>query len=348
VNDWPAAQRAVEAALAKQAGMRRPRRVWRHRFKKSFPPGVYVLAYHSIVDEDAAEPWELAYGNVRTSLERFREQVSVLVRSMQPVRLTDVPALLADGRPAEPSFVVTFDDGFANLAGAAADVLAAAGISPTVFVCGDYASRRSVSYRVPLAVLEREGQGTEAAAVLNDRLGRSDVRAGELLAATKNRYVAGDVEEAALAAWETCRPGESLPQAHLSYAQLRDLVHRGWTVGNHTLGHRTLAGLGPEELERQVIGNHEELSAEGLSPASWLAYPQGASRHVDPGVRNLLERHQELFAVFAGGGVNVAHTRTEWLRIPVLDESSADVVALLHNHAAATRDAAAAARDAAR
>jgi peptidoglycan/xylan/chitin deacetylase (PgdA/CDA1 family) len=338
-TEWPDIEVAVEAAVAQGAMASRVTRLWPRLRPGGFPPGVYVLTYHSVVEPGREEPWEAAYRVVRTPVRTFRDHLRMLTRKMCPVALPDVPRLLADGPVKEPCFAVTFDDGFANLAGAAAAVCDEFGVHPTVFACADFAAGRSVSYRVLLAVLEATGQGAPAARELNRRLGRSDLVPGSLLAGTKDHYRAVETEEAALEAWRACHPGDKPPQAHLSFAQLRELVDAGWSVGNHTLGHRTLAALEPAELERQVIGNAEELEAAGLSPIPWLAYPQGAARHVSPLVRELLDRLPQTMGVFCAGGVNLVRSRTQWLRIPVLGQSAGRLSAMLGREARATRRA---------
>ncbi len=273
-----------------------------------------MLAYHEVVGADRAD-WQRAYSRVTTSAANFRAGLERLLRKLEPARLEELPALLAGGPPTPPRLVVTFDDGYAGLAREAADVCAELGLQPTLFVNAEFASGRSVYYRVLLALLEREGRAGEAAAILNERLGTDSFTAENLASATKDWPAPQDLVEPALIALEG-----PAPRVHLDYDDLRGLVARGWTIANHTRTHRPLVFVAPDELDDEILGNERELRDAGLEPLPWLAYPNGRAKDVSAAVADWLARHPQFHGVFAAGGVNLRATRTEWLRIPVLDE----------------------------
>jgi len=306
---WPVTERAVEAAP-----VRRSLRGLRRRLGGSLSAGAYVLAYHEVVGADRAD-WQRAYSRVTTSAANFRAGLERLLRKLEPARLEELPALLAGGPPTPPRLVVTFDDGYAGLAREAADVCAELGLQPTLFVNAEFASGRSVYYRVLLALLEREGRAGEAAAILNERLGTDSFTAENLASATKDWPAPQDLVEPALIALEG-----PAPRVHLDYDDLRGLVARGWTIANHTRTHRPLVFVAPDELDDEILGNERELRDAGLEPLPWLAYPNGRAKDVSAAVADWLARHPQFHGVFAAGGVNLRATRTEWLRIPVLDE----------------------------
>ena len=298
-----------------------------------------MLVYRSVPDPTRHEPWEAHYERVRTWLPEFERHLQLLTRRLRPLPLVVAAERLAAGTLDAPTLVVTFDDGYANLAEGAADVCAAFGISPTVFVSGDFASGRSVYHRVLLAVLEQDGHGARAAELLGARLGGAPFAPVDLLGQTRARYVPGAMEEAAVEAWRECVGDGPLPRAHLSFEELRRLVARGWSVGNHTLSHRRLGSLHAAELDRQIVANQAELEAEGLAPLRWLAYPSGGAGDVSHAVGSWLVRNADFSGIFGVGGVNLTASRTEWLRIAVAGQSAPQLGRLVWRHVEATKRA---------
>jgi peptidoglycan/xylan/chitin deacetylase (PgdA/CDA1 family) len=282
---------------------------------------VYVLGYHSVPARGRHEPWEAEYERVLTWADDFERHLELLLERMTPLTLAEAEAELAAG-PDRASFVLTFDDAYANLAGAAADACERHGLRPTVFVSADFCAGRRVYHRVLLSSLVARGL-VEA----------------ERLAEAKDRYVAGETEAEVEAGWRRLLPDEPPPRAHLTFEQLRGLAARGWTVGNHGRSHATLAALDDATLDAELLENEAELRAAGLEPLPWIAYPNGAAHHVGANVKAWLERHQGYRGVFGAGGVNLVPTRDEWLRIPVGDWDARQLEQRLHAHAEATRRA---------
>jgi peptidoglycan/xylan/chitin deacetylase (PgdA/CDA1 family)/folate-dependent phosphoribosylglycinamide formyltransferase PurN len=283
------------------------------------PAGVYVLLYHSIVDEDSAEPWERAFTVAGTRLRDFREHAEYLASRFTPIQLDDARSLLREGPADRPYVVLTFDDGYRNLLDNAAPVCRELGLRPTVFACASFAAGEAVNYRVLLATLIRLGHADRAAAIVRDQLGDPGFDERALWTRSKDAYRRGETEAAVRRAWHEL-VGE-LPQAHLSFDELRRLIDDGWTVGNHTLEHVPLVGLELGEIERQVDENERRLAAAGIVTVPWLSYPLGRSTHVDVTLGAFMDARPSISGIFAGGGVNLVAARKDWLRTGVVDQS---------------------------
>src|SRR5262249_53002912 len=147
----------------------------------------------------------------------------------------------------------TFDDGYADLVGEAADVCAELGVEPTVFVNAEFASGRAPYYRVVVAMLEHEGRAAQAAELLNERLGTDAFTEANFAARTKEWPHPEQLVEPVLEAW-----GQPLPRAHLTHDELKQLSSSGWTIGNHTRTHRPLAYVDAAELDDEILGNERE------------------------------------------------------------------------------------------
>ncbi|HEY2072406.1 MAG TPA: polysaccharide deacetylase family protein, partial [Gaiellaceae bacterium] len=283
------------------------------------PAGIYVLLYHSIVDDDSAEQWERAFTVSATSRRAFREQAEYLVSRFTPIRLDEAPSLLREGPADRPYVALTFDDGYRNLLTAAAPICSELGLQPTVFACASFAAGEAVNYRVLLATLIQLGHAQRVAAILAEALDDPRYDEQTLWTRSKDAYRHGETDAAVQRAWHDL-VGE-LPPAHLSFEELRELAAAGWTVGNHTLEHVPLVGLDRAGIERQVDENDVRLTAAGVTTIPWLSYPLGRSSHVDGTLGEFMDARPDLHGVFAGGGVNLIAARKDWLRIGVVDQS---------------------------
>ncbi len=282
------------------------------------PAGVYVLLYHSIVDEESAEPWEHAFTVAGTPLRVFRKHVEYLAANFTLIQLDEACALLREGPAERPYVALTFDDGYRNVLDAAAPICRELGLRPTVFANAAFADGGAVNYRVLLATLIQLGHAPRTSAILGEALGDSSFDESTLWSRSKDAYRHGETEAAVQRAWNEL-VGD-LPRAHLSFEELSRLVADGWTVGNHTLDHVPLVGLDRAEIERQVDENVRRLAAAGVSTIPWLSYPLGRSAHVDATLGAFMDARPGLNGIFAGGGVNLIAARKDWLRIGVVDQ----------------------------
>jgi glycosyltransferase involved in cell wall biosynthesis/peptidoglycan/xylan/chitin deacetylase (PgdA/CDA1 family) len=335
IEGWPYLPRIVA-----QAGASSVRR--RQSADEALGCGIYVLYYHSIVDHAACEEWERAYPEVATRAERFREQMDYLCEVAAPVGLSDVPRLLADGRVDKPYFVVTFDDGYANLLKNAEPVLRSHGIRPTLFVNSSFAAGESVYYRVLLALMLTRRQEKALRESYRRDMGRAIPFGRHVGRQIKRTYRYRVTEQLIAHAWHMANGGPLPTNVHLDMGQIGQLAGAGWEIGNHTASHPTLSALTWEEQAQEIQGCDQELRRNGIDCMRWLSYPNGGPEHVNADTRCWLEEHPDWHGVFGNGGVNVVPSRTEWLRIGVGDPSIEEFRALLRDSARRTAALAAA------
>lgn len=91
-----------------------------------------ILMYHRVAEPER-DPWGLA-----VSPQRFEEQMAVLKKCAQPIRLGELIQQLRSGRCPERAVAVTFDDGYADNLYQAKPVLDRYQIPATVFIATDY------------------------------------------------------------------------------------------------------------------------------------------------------------------------------------------------------------------
>ncbi|MGD8389339.1 MAG: polysaccharide deacetylase family protein [Desulfobacteraceae bacterium] len=315
---WPLLQSSLEH-------IRKPRR-WPAilekgigAFKKPperYAPGVYIFAYHTVVDESHAAEWERLFNKGWVSKRHFEEHIAFLTRHMTALPLSEVPRVFESGAPDRPYFTITFDDGFSDILENAAPILERYGIQPTVFVNGAFAGGR-VFYRVLASVLVAKGHAEALAGELKKRIPSVawTTEPKELFNQTKNHYHPYRMEEATEAAYRSFLGEPEALGVHLGPEALRKLAAIGWEIGNHTHDHVLLGTLDFEQIHTAISKNHDYLVQQGLSPIPWLAYPVGRARDVNDSVRAWLEKNKTIQGLFCNGGVNLKRTRTQWLRL---------------------------------
>lgn len=340
---WPVLQPALEKATARQVPPDRIRSLARRiaRTADDFPPGVYVFAYHGVVDPAHLTDWERAFQKGAVSVSDFQTHLEFLSKRMTPLPLS-AAAQFADGRPVDRAyFVITFDDGYTNQGTHAAPLIARYGIRPTVFVNGLFAEGR-VHYRVLAAILIRRGHAAQVAAELRKRDPRVNWSAEplELFTQTKNFYRAPGLIEEAIESTYRRRIGDPLTEnVHLSVERVRELQQSGWEIANHTYAHTPLALLDDLGVSYAIECNREYWRQKGIPLIDALAFPNGATRDVNRSVGKYLHSHPRTQAFFCNGGVNLVPKRTEWLRMFAGTGSAARLKQRLHDQVALTRQA---------
>ena len=282
-----------------------------------FAPGIYVFAFHSVIDPDHAEPWERAYAKVAITVDAFRRTLDFLAHRFDRLALSE--ALALEGRTVDrPYAVVTFDDGYANTLTQAAPIAAECGFQPALFVNGAFAEGR-VYYRVLVSLLTTQGHAHELREELRSRVPSvswsSD--AASLFDQTKDAYVRGAIEQASDAAFRRVFGDPADLGVHVTPEQVRELIDRGWEIANHTFAHDVLSDLPAAAVGDTLERNEQYWAGHGVPLLPCVAYPNGAAKHVGRGVAEYLERRRAVHGMFCSGGVNFRPERTEWLRIPI-------------------------------
>lgn len=267
-------------------------------------PRPLILVYHRIADTPV-DPWRLAVSPCR-----FAEQLDVLRRTRDVLRLTDFVRDLQAGTLPERAVAVTFDDGYVDNLVAGRPHLEAANAPATAFIVTGYLDRPGEFWWDELARLilteecvkdlEFTVRGTTMTLDLRTEApdpGAAPWRALIDPARTRRqrayvqiwrqfRLLDDQEREAAMTALRACfarRPapgyaGRAMTRAEVHYLAKDGLVE----IGAHTVTHPLLTALGPEVCHREIVQSKASCETILGTKIAGFAYPYG---EFDPAVR---------------------------------------------------------------
>ncbi|HYN69040.1 MAG TPA: polysaccharide deacetylase family protein [Candidatus Eisenbacteria bacterium] len=249
--------------------------------------GGLVLLYHRAANV-SPDPWRLA-----VTPNHLHEHLDILARYTRTTTARKLRASMDRGRIQSGTVLVTFDDGYADLATEVRPLLDRADVPASVFIVS---SAIDMNREFWWDALERSLLGTEP---LPDRL---SLRLGEALrewdvasvsrdqlhlevyvAVRSERPIIRDALADQVLAWAglstESRPSHrTLRATELEQLAVDDLVE----IGAHTHGHAWLAGLAADDQRAEIEGGRAELEARIGRPIDTFAYPHGLSGDIAP------------------------------------------------------------------
>lgn len=219
-----------------------------------------VLGYHGVDDADG-----------------FAAQLDHLAAHAAPVSLRQVEEAVSGGPPLPPyAVLVTFDDGDVSVATTALPLLAERGIPAVCFVIAGLVDTDTPFWWDEVEHLVRHGGRSRHLPPVAPEVAAHPLK----LLTERERLVA-------LAELRDTATSRAPRRRQLTAAQLRALRAGGVEIGSHTLTHPCLDRCDDRQVEREILGAHEELTALlGESPTSF-AYPNG---NADERAHRLLEK----------------------------------------------------------
>ncbi len=333
--NWPHHNREYQAR--KKKGVGRIKGLVDRVTNLKFPPGVYILLYHSIYNPKSHHPWEVAYRKVSTEISNFESQIQLFSDNAEFIRLSSIPDLFRN-QLTKPYFSVTFDDAYTTVLPNAAEFLEQRRIAPTVFVNSDFCFNGKVYYRALEALLRSRGHGQDLKNAYRQTYGSLFDSEHTPRRLSKTHYQYTVTERVVLDVWNR-HIGHNMPKnIHMQRSDLIYLKNAGWECGVHTKSHPSLAALTLGQQDSEIKGCYRAMKQQGLNPIRFLSYPHGDYRFLNQHTYTWISEHKSWNACFALGGVNFSPNRTEWLRIPAGDVSLPDFTAQLKNDIRLSRD----------
>jgi peptidoglycan/xylan/chitin deacetylase (PgdA/CDA1 family) len=100
------------------------------------------------------------------------------------------------------------------------------------------------------------------------------------------------------------QPHEAQSRPFMTWDQVRQLSAAGFSIGSHTVTHRSLARLAPEEVEKELAQSRQRLLEELGHAPEGLSYPYGTVRDFSVGIAQQARQAGYGYAVTAIHGLN--------------------------------------------
>ncbi|MCU1282699.1 MAG: polysaccharide deacetylase [bacterium] len=216
-----------------------------------------VLCYHGVCGGDRADVPDPA--GMHVPARRFAEQIELLLRLYRPISLAELTAHVVDGAPLPPSsLLITFDDGYANLAEHAFPLLRRRGVPSALFVVTGTTTRRQWLWT---SEADWRLSGNPRAAEVKRELKRLDVAArAERLRTLESKGAPHFACDYSLLDWE----------------QLRAAARSGSVaVGSHGVEHQPLVTCDDAGVREELVASRRALESELGLAATAVAYPNG-------------------------------------------------------------------------
>lgn len=246
--------------------------------------GPAILMYHRIADAEY-DPWRLAVGP-----QRFEQQVVWLKRKRTILPLAEFGQLHRQGRLPRAAVAITFDDGYACNAEAAAPILEALQAPATIFLTGGALSAGHEFWWDDLERVVAHAPPGRFEAPLGDQRLTFTLDDGPIRADSRR-------EEAYFVLWSALRAWEPEPRRTL----LADLARRAGlpagprdshrpmsrdqaaalaassviSVGAHSMEHPALSDLSPDDRRREIEDSRLACADLTGAPPEVFAYPYG-------------------------------------------------------------------------
>jgi peptidoglycan/xylan/chitin deacetylase (PgdA/CDA1 family) len=226
-----------------------------------------VLAFHRIGIPQQNYTGDKSLFSMST--DEFRKFASWCSRHFDVCTFSEIGECVRSGKnPKRPKLVFSFDDGYVDSYTEVAPILENLGLNASFFIAPNLIEDESSRWWDALAMLQSGDQ-------LLMRHGFQDRK--EALKAIKTRpyYETAQFQDDLKAA---SRQKHSERQM-MTWDMIRDLHRRGHEIGAHTMTHRVLSTLSPDEQQSEILDSRLTLELHLGSSIASFAYPVGGSAH---------------------------------------------------------------------
>jgi peptidoglycan/xylan/chitin deacetylase (PgdA/CDA1 family) len=261
-------------------------------------PGVTpVIAFHGVLPERESHFFN-ATGKFVTP-ERLRAVLKRFCRLYQPTSIEDLVGALLDGRELKNRFVLTFDDGYANVYNEAFPLLRDMGIPFTVFVTTGMVDTDRVMWNdlLEFAVFSTEKTVLPAGVVERPLSLRSPSLRRDAIIHIKRSLKLRNLEDCLEEVENICRVLKVRTDApelawvrFLTRDQIREMSQAGVILGGHTVNHPILSREPRQRVREEVGGCKHDLEEIAGRSVITFAYPSGLPGEFDDTAKEEVQR----------------------------------------------------------
>jgi len=299
------------------------------RLKKPSHNRLLILMFHDLVEDRIHQSDWTQRGKPNRS--QFTAQIKYLVKHYHVVTVEEaVEELGRTGIFPERAVAITFDDGYASTYSIAFPVLQRYGIAATVYLPTDWINGRMTPWWLSLKALIR-ALNLEVTTVAeleellpiqlsrNERtLGKGNLTKANILSALED-YLRNKDEKTISGVLDSLqdvilkgKPKPSIPEAPLSWDQVREMSSYGIKFGAHTCSHLNLSHSDDAIAEQEIVKSKLEIENQISSQVMGFAYPYGTDLARYDMLALILRKHGFTYACTGISGNNY-HTTDSYL-----------------------------------
>lgn len=272
-----------------------------------------IFLFHGVIE---SSPHEVRnYTRKHLPLAEFRTIMEGLARAGEPLSMDRATSIALSGQPfPRRSFAVTFDDGFENNLTVARPVLDKLRIPATLYATSGFIEDNAMSWidRIEWAI-EQTSHGALDLPWAQELIAFKGKAAKIALLDDIRRRVKSDSQiDANALASDICRQlglpairsSDDPLDRKLTWAQLRDWIAPGCSVGGHSHTHAILSFLSPSALAQEIDTSLAMLRERSGITTTHYSYPEGLAHCYSPAVIAALKQRGITCSPTAIDGIN--------------------------------------------
>lgn len=284
------------------------------RLERRTRPSIRIVYYHRVNNNN--DPFFPAM-----TPSKFEQEIGFLARNYAIISMADAVKRLADGGPAGPAVVVTFDDGYADNYRIAYPILERYKIPATIFLTTGAIDSSSPLWfeRLALAIKQSPLSSVDLELDVPRRfaLGTQEQRLwtnGEIYGFLRYRPDAerqlrlNEIIHRLGGCDDSVRSG-----AMLNWDEIRKLHCRGIDFGGHTVTHPFVSRLSRDQALWEATECKRRIEDELQAPIEYFAYPSGREMDFSPWNKEILQEAGYRAAVSTLWGIN--HPETDRMEL---------------------------------
>ncbi|MEO5953111.1 MAG: polysaccharide deacetylase family protein [Chloroflexia bacterium] len=243
---------------------------------------VTVLAYHRISTPTSPESAYLSPTLIDAYPDDFDANMRWLTKRYNVISGWQLVDALQEKKPLPPrAMMITFDDGYSCFLSTAVPILRKYKLPATLFVPTDYTSNPTRPFwwdtvYNALRITKRTRITIPSVATLSLNNQQEREAAYEALVGVIERTDADKVDQLVETIAETCDYKPSNEKQRLDWQEVKALSEAGdITIGSHTRSHPILSRTTAQQMQEEIKGSWDDLSANLSRPLPLFAYPNG-------------------------------------------------------------------------
>jgi peptidoglycan/xylan/chitin deacetylase (PgdA/CDA1 family) len=252
--------------------------------RSRFVNSALILGYHRVAETEQ-DPFDMC-----VTPQHFEEQLQVLRKLAQPIRLHELVEGLKENRLPRRAVVLTFDDGYADILYYAKPLLDRYQIPATIFVTSGYLGREFWWDELAWMIVNSQSMPDELSLIVDGKIfawSISDQDRPKLLRNIYRRLLhmsTGSRRQAitqlrqciGVDAGQEMNVGRALTHEELTELAKDELV----TIGAHTVNHPVLTNLSEETRHYEIEQCKRDLETILQKPITAFSYPNGAGNEI--------------------------------------------------------------------